>query len=186
MQKEAENTPKKNPTAQSHDTFWHLYQIEWLGIVVNNTHLRCSWLLAFAFISVLAQFTVKMKRLKISTIPTKRRSSKASNLRRLLFWTGDHRNHLGHVALSVKENFYRSKRISLHSRVQAELRSVPTPGKRFACSEVFENTMRNEFDQQQQLIICKKACCKSHTCPCHLGRLDRLGLSKHMTWSILR
>ena len=46
----------KNLTAQSHDTFWYLYQS------VNNNHLRCSWLLALAFISVLAQFTVPTKR----------------------------------------------------------------------------------------------------------------------------
>lgn len=76
--------------------------------------------------------------------------------------------------------------------MQAELRSVPTPGKRCVwCSEVNNQILTNLTTFNLSLIksrniLCKKPCCKSHTCPCRLGRLDRLGLSKHMTLWILR
>ena len=76
--------------------------------------------------------------------------------------------------------------------MQAELRSVPTPRKRCVwCSEVNNQILTNLTTFNLSLIksrniLCKKPCCKSHTCPCRLGRLDRLGLSKHMTLWILR
>lgn len=83
---------QKNPTAQSHDTFWIL-----LVSVSNCEQQPPAVQLASRSCVHLCPCTVHGSNETPATL------TEASHLRRLLFWTGDRRNHLGHVALSERE-----------------------------------------------------------------------------------